>query len=317
MDPHRKLLAIALLASLVAVPTALSAQEWAGRGRISGVVTDEAEQPMAGATVTLRKGGAEGAGPKPIATDAKGRWTILGLGGGEWTVLIEAEGYNLSEGEVHVSEYGPGQTVRVQLRPLSQEQIQEARGGDHVIQTVEEGNRLLEAGDHAGARARYQAALAELDREHHPALLRGVARTHYQEGQAEQAIAVLHQALEIAPDDPETLQLLVNLLVAEGREEEAQPLMARLPEGAKLDPDALLNLGIQHYNSGEMERALPYFQQVVDEHPELADGYYYRGLVFLSQGENARARADLEKLLELAPDHERATEAREFLQYLE
>ena len=52
-------------------------------------------------------------------------------------------------------------------------------------------------------------------------------------------------ASALAPDDPVTLQLLVNLLVSAGKEGEAQAYMAKLPQGTKLDANTLLNLGIK------------------------------------------------------------------------
>jgi regulator of sirC expression with transglutaminase-like and TPR domain len=55
----------------------------------------------------------------------------------------------------------------------------------------------------------------------------------------------------------------------------------------------------------------------VTQNPEYPDGYYYRGLVRLNNQDNAAAVADFKRFLELAPEHPKAAEAREFLSYLE
>ncbi len=131
----------------------------------------------------------------------------------------------------------------------------------------------------------------------HPPILRGIARTYYQEKQPEKAVDTLKQALALKPDDVESLRLIVNLLVATNREPEAQEYMARLPAGATVDPATLLNIGIKSYNEGKMPEALAEFDRVVKENPTLPDAYYYRGLVYLATGKTAEAKADFQKLL--------------------
>jgi tetratricopeptide (TPR) repeat protein len=150
-----------------------------------------------------------------------------------------------------------------------------------------------------------------------PNVLLALARAHYNQGDVDKAIDGLKQLLDVQPDNEVALQVVSDMLVAQGRVDEAQQYVARLPEGTKLDPNALLNVGIEHYNNGEMEEAFTRFNQVVSEYPEMATALYYRGLVFLGRGSNEEAAADLKKFIELAPDSERVAEAREFLSYLE
>ena len=90
-----------------------------------------------------------------------------------------------------------------------------------------------------------------------------------------------------------------------------------MPEGTKLPPDMLLNVGIQQYNEGDMDSALEYFDRTVEENSAMPDAYYYRGLVHLAQGANAEAAADFKTLLTLASEGKQADEARDFLEFLE
>jgi tetratricopeptide (TPR) repeat protein len=145
----------------------------------------------------------------------------------------------------------------------------------------------------------------------------GIARTYYQEDNLQATEETLTRVLEIEPDNVEALKLLSSMLISQGREEEAKPLMDRLPEGEVLDADAYLNVGIDAYNDGRLDEALAEFDKVVQGFPDLPEAYYYRGLVLLNQGDNDGAIADFEKLLELAPDHPKAAEATSFLEYLE
>ena len=357
---HRALLLAALL---VVGALAASAQDWAGSARIQGVVQDEQGNPIAGAKLTLSPVKAPGTGPQPLTTDEKGKWAYLGLAGGEWKIVIEKEGYLISEGVLPVSAGLSHPPRTITLRKATQEapaqpgaepgaQPAEPDKGAAIRGYIQKGNELLEAKQYAGARAEYQKAIAELPAEQHPALLRGVAQTYQQEGnhaaaraeyqkanaglppaeqvpnlrgiaqtwyaesKAQEAIDTLKSALEIAPADAETLQLLINVLAASGREAESQQYIARLPQGQKVDPNILLNLGIEAYNKKDLDTALGKFDQVVRDHPDVPDTYYYRGLVYLNQGKNKEAAADFQKLLQIAPNHANAKEAKEFLDYL-
>ena len=308
---------------LAAAP--LSAQEWAGRGRVQGKLVDEQGKPVAGATIILRNSGdrvdPESDGPEAVTSDDKGKWAILGLAGGEWGILIQAEGFMISEGRIKVSEFGPAQPINVTLKKPTQEQLAELGGGPaaEARAALERGNQLLGEAEAdpsklAQARAAYEEGLAKLeDTSMHPAIYRAIAGTYYREKQAEPAIAALQKGLAIAPDDVESLKMIVTLLSAAGRDAEAQQYIARLPQDAEIDPAVVLNMGINAYNENKMEEAFKHFEAAVAAHPNEPEPYYYRGLVHLNQGRNAEAKADFEKFLAIAPDHQRAAEVKEFL----
>lgn len=333
----------ALLAmSLLLSSAQLFAQEWKGIGRLQGLVTDEAGQPLEGARITLRPGDAavkaENSGPAPIMTDKRGKWSMLGLTGGTWGVLIEKDGYITSEGRLKVAESGPPQqAVTIKLKPIPKEQAQaapkEPTKESKANAAITEGNAALQQDKYAEARESYQAALALLDQSKPDqalvaaAVLRAVASTYYREAatvkakeakkqKIDQSIATLKQALEIKPDDPETLQLLVNVLVDAGREAEAQTYLAKLPQGTKLDPDRLINLGIKYYNEKQIDKALEAFNRAVADNPDLAEAYYYRGLVYLNKGKVPEAKADFQKLLAIDPKNKFAKEAQDYLKNL-
>jgi Tfp pilus assembly protein PilF len=317
------LAAVLLLAGLPAL-----AQSWAGHGRLQGIVTDSQGKPVEGAQITLLQGeGDQAKGPKPFQTDKAGKWAMLGLAGGQWRILIDKPGFVPSEGRTSVVEGGVGvpQPIRVSLKEITKERAQAAQaqaqakagpGGKEIVGWIEEGNRLLQEQKYADARAQYEKALGQLDKANQAPVLRGVAVTYYAEKKLPQGIDTLKQVLALTPDDQQSLQLLVNWLVEAGREDEAKTYMAKLPQGATVDPNTILNLGIKAYNEKKLDEATRDFDRVVNEHPELPDAYYYRGLVYLAQNKPAKAKADFQKLLELAPDHPKAAEVKEYIKSL-
>jgi tetratricopeptide (TPR) repeat protein len=318
----KTMLLLAALLLVAGVP--VQGQSWAGRGRLQGSVKDESGKPVEGAKVTLRMGtdrvDPKTDGPPDLTTDKNGKWSTLGLAQGAWGILIEKQGFMLSEGQVKVNEFGPAQPINVVLKVIPKEIIQKAEqesAAGHAKAAIERGNALLNEGKYADARAAYQEGMAKLeDKTLHPAILRAIADTYYRENKVDQAIEALKQALALAPDDVDTLRLITTILVSAGREAEAQAYMAKLPQGATLDPNTVLNVGIKAFNEGKMDQALAQFDRAVKENPSLPDAYYFRALVYMNQGKNAEAKADLQKLLELDPNSKYAADAKAFLKDL-
>ena len=366
---------IALVMTLMALP--LVAQDWAGKGRAQGLLHDEARNPLVGAKVTLLfPPDSPIGGPEPMTTNKKGRWSFLGLRGGNWKVVIELEGFTPSEGVLYVNEYQPSKPVETTM--IADPGASITRGeellgaGNYAAARVEYekalkdmddlgqarlrsriGDTYLAEGDFAAARAEYQKALPhiapdeqthirlqmansyqqeakygearsqyetilpELTPEGQAQVLRTVAQGYGMQGNNAGAIDTLEKANELAPGDPEVLQLLADLLMREGRGEEAENYLSQLPEDVKLPTDMVLNMGIRLYNEGDIAKALEFFNRSVEEHPEEPSAYYYRGLTFLSQGNKDGAKEDFHKLLEIAPESPHRGEVEEFLKFLE
>ena len=302
-----------MVLALLVVAGTVSAQEWKGKGRIQGKVVNPDGEPMKGAQVTLHHRGADGPGPKALSTDKKGRWSYLGLVSGSWTVVVEAEGFLISEGSIQVTEHGPAsKPLHIQLKRPSTAQLANA-----AADLIEQGNQRMQDGDYAAARQLYEQALPDTPEANRAAVIRGVAQSYAREGNRDAALEQLEKSLELAPDDANTLRLIIDILLEAGRDEEAQAYIARLPEGEALDATTRLNMGIDLYNQGNLDGALEHFQLAIQDHPTEGIGYYYRGLIYLAKEDNANALADLKKFLELAPDSEKAAEAQQFVDYLQ
>jgi tetratricopeptide (TPR) repeat protein len=347
--------AFALTAALAFQATTADAQEWAGRGRLQGSLKDEDGKPVVGAKLTFRKGSekvdAALPGPAPVESNDKGRWSIGGLAGGLWSVVIEKQGYLISEGQLQVNEFAAAQPATITMKKPSAEMLAaeaQAAANDETRKALEAGNTFMQNQQWTEARTEYEKALTKLtDAKYQAQVLRAIgqtysmqqqypkaietlerakatdstdadtlnllAQTYYQANQAEKAIEMLKASLQARPADPATTKMLVDLLVDAGREEESKQFAALVPEGVKVDPVSLLNLGIRAYNDGKYDRALESFNRVVTENPEMAEAYYYRALAYMPTGKMNEAKADFKKFLEIAPTHAKAKEAKEML----
>lgn len=226
--------------------------------------------------------------------------------------------------------------------------------GDRLMQVLNAGNEKLKNKDFAGARAAYQEVMGAvkddkqklslqvaiagtwLDEGKGPearaafeallqtapdaatlmAYLQRIARAYYIEGNIDASVATLEKALALDPANVTTLRLIIDILVASGREKQAEPYMAKLPAGEKIDPNAMLNLGIAAYNGGDMETAFLKFEAVIRDYPDNADAWYYLGLTQIGRNKTAEAKTALEKFLQLAPNDKHAEDAKQFLTYL-
>ena len=219
---------IAALVAIVALGAPLLADDWHGQGRASGVVLDVDKRPLSGATVTLRLGD-DVHGPAPATTDARGRWSLLGLAPGRWRLTVEANGFVHADGFVDVPEEGPGRALTVQLRPLDEVPPGGTENPQSVILWLDKGNSLLAQGHPADARTWYEKALAVLPPQQKPDVLQAVARTWFLQGEKERAVSPVKQGLAIAPQHAVLRQLLHMLLEDLGRGAEADAFLSALP----------------------------------------------------------------------------------------
>ncbi len=89
-----------------------------------------------------------------------------------------------------------------------------------------------------------------------------------------------------------------------------------MPADKISDPQPYLNVGILLMNKKQPSEAVAAFDRVVAMKPDMADGYYYRGLCRMQLKQNAEAKADLKKALELAPDGPDAKDIKDLLKTL-
>ncbi|MCA1559690.1 MAG: carboxypeptidase regulatory-like domain-containing protein [Acidobacteria bacterium] len=100
--------------ALAAVLLALSATTASAQGRIAGTIKDEAGRPLKGATIT-----AHNADHSPstysASTDQRGRFGMLGLRRGVWTISIQCPGYEPVQSQIDVQTLRPNRPVEVRL----------------------------------------------------------------------------------------------------------------------------------------------------------------------------------------------------------
>lgn len=305
--------------AFILLATAATAQV-RGKGRLQGIVTDAATaKPVDGATVTLSP--ADG-GTKPIITktNAKGRWSALGLTNGQWNIDIEAKGFAASRGTVGVSELQMAPPIATSLQadaPVQEEvpaPVETPGVPQEIVDAVNLGQELLKAEKYPEAVAQFEKALPALP--DNMALKQVAAQAYYKTGELAKAIALL-EAVTASPASNNGVVLLLTTLYLENNQlDEARARLATLPAEAVTDSTVYVNIGILFLNKNNPSEALTYFSKAVDMDAARPEPYYYRGLALIQLKKNKEAKADFEKVLQLAPDSPEGKDAKQLLDSL-
>ncbi|HXG57522.1 MAG TPA: tetratricopeptide repeat protein [Thermoanaerobaculia bacterium] len=300
-----------------------------GKGRLQGVVTDKATgNPIAGATVTLSvPGGATQ--PIVVKTNQKGRWAALGLTSGVWNIDIAAQGFVTSQGTVQVSEIQMGPTIETKLdAEVKQEVAPPAPDSPAVPQ---EAVAAIRAGEDFMKGEQYKEAVAEFEKALpmvptdtpelqtlQRQLQQVLSQAYYKAGELKKAIGMLEKVTAVDPfssyqPQPGVQLLLVNLYLEDGQLEKAKALLEKIPEASITDPTVYINMGILFFNKKAPADAVTYHSKAIAIDPKSAEAYYYRGLALMQVKKNKEAKADFEKVLELAPESPEARDAKQLI----
>lgn len=195
-------------------------------------------------------------------------------------------------------------------------QLSSLGGGETGALIYNEGVAALQAGDVAGARARFEEAIAA-----QPDLAPAIAilgAMDMDDGAFDAALAKADRALASAPDNRRALQIRFDALKALGREEEAASAFQAL---AAADPSAtfesLYTQAIEAFNAGDASKAREMFEQALIVQPDHGKAHYHLALTCTNLGDNAKAKESFERFLALTPDDPDAQAARDMLSYLE
>lgn len=181
------------------------------------------------------------------------------------------------------------------------------------------GRAAADRGDLARGEAQYEEAI----RQYSLALSHGHDRDYFyrralafrRDGQYDEALLDLQAALAIQPQDEEALYQSAVVLTRLGRLDEARSSLAL---AHALDPAhpgyvgdewevrqaaRALSEGCKLHESGQLDRALALFDIASSLDVTNHEVCYWRGRVYLEQGDHPRALADFQKAVEMEPSH--------------
>ena len=282
---------------------------WSQHGKIIGTVTDKEGNPQEKVTVTIVS--VKSAEKKiEVETNKEGKFSQVGLWPDYYHVTFKKSGFMPVSREVRVSIASP--TEMEVVLDIAQDMME--RNLSAADKIFLKGNKLYAEQKYDEAIQSYNEAL-ELSQSQW-AYYFNLGLAYKKAGREKDAIATFQRALEMNPESYSINKELGQLLALGDHYEEAKKYFTKATEISEDDSDAFYNLGVCLTNLGDQEGALAAFLKTIALKEDYADAYYQIGTLYINQNNVDEAVKNLEKFLELAPEHEKASVSKQLLDYL-
>jgi tetratricopeptide (TPR) repeat protein len=304
MKKSALILALVLVA---AASSALSAQDWKGKGRLGGLVLDQAGAPIEG--VRIRLFSLKASDGTEVKTDKNGKWMAAWIRSGAWNVDFEKIGYAPKKIVVDISESKKNPDIEIRL-----DKVEGLILTDEIKGLLTSGNQKFDAKDYSGALAIYQDILAK-NPDAYPIEL-NVGNCYFAEDKYDLAEQAYLRLLEKDPKNVNAIIALGNTFANRGDAGKAMEWYSKVEFEKIEDPTVLYNLGTSYYNNAKFEDALKFYKRAVEKQKDSTDAIYQLGLTYLNLQKKVEAIATFEDYLKVDATSGRADQVRAFLDYL-
>jgi tetratricopeptide (TPR) repeat protein len=298
-----------LVAAMLALAAPAFAQDWKGMGRLEGRVLDPDGKPLPDVTVKLNL--PSRGGGTTIKTDKKGHWAIGGIASGAWQIDLEAPGYMVKKITLNL----PSESARLAPVDVRLEKAAPTGPPPEVREALEKGDAAFKEGRFADARVEYEKLLA-LRPELADTLYRQIAFAYSREGNYAKAVEYLDKLVQTDPGNASLKLLAAQEALRGGMLDKGLELLKGIDDSSVKDPEVFYNVAALLLNAQKPEEAIRYLTKAVTVDPAYVDGYFQRGLAYLQLQKTPEAKADFQKVIELAPTGAQAETAKKALQQL-
>jgi tetratricopeptide (TPR) repeat protein len=121
-------------------------------------------------------------------------------------------------------------------------------------------------------------------------------------GDLDSALHHYERAVQLAPDQPETLHNLGGILAKRGRHADAITQYERALAVDPKYPGALFGIGAAHLARNDPSAAIPWLRRAIESHPDYAQAHYHLGRAYEQLDDPERARVAYESAVASDPD---------------
>jgi tetratricopeptide (TPR) repeat protein len=273
---------------------------------IKGKVVDVEGKPLPGVAVTIEFMG--GVNRKfQTKTDRRGEFLQLLTESGPYKVTATAEKIGSATADVRVR-LGQAAEANIVLAPGGATSPEAVRAVE-LKKTFEEGVSLSRAGDHSGAIAKFEAAIAIVPNCFDCYYNIGVSQMAKKDDKAAEQAWL--KAIELKSDYAEALNALSTLYNNQKRFDEAAAMSAKAASSAGGgSADAVFNQGVILWNQGKIAEAKAKFEEALKMNADHADAHYQLGMALINEGRLPEAVAEFETYVKLAPTGQYAAQAK-------
>jgi tetratricopeptide (TPR) repeat protein len=284
----------------------LCLQEGRGTGRLLGIVTDEAGNPVEGAAITLEY--QEFTRRLTTATNGKGQWGFIGLGRGGVSVTSEKEGFAKSAIQLFVSGVNKNPDQKIVMKKISGSEA--APGiGDSAKEALAEGNKYFEEKRFTEALVLYQDFV-----EKNPALYKvrlNAANCLMELQKYDQAVAEYQKVLEglnAEAADKKDAKLEAQIYAGIGdaylrmnKFAEAEQYFKKSMDIDPADHALAFNVAEIMMQAGNTDEAIRYYDMAIRIKADWPKSYLKLGYAWLNKGDMPKAIEAFNKFIAVSP----------------
>ncbi len=282
-------------------------QDYAGKARTGGIVTDQDGNPIEGVKVKLLCIKTESGFEK--FTDSEGVWKASWIKGGTWYIDFEKVGYSPKNISTELSELQKNPVI-----PTVLEKSDDVLMTKSVKKDFDKGYILYEEGNYNEAILVFTKVIEDYPDAY--IVNMSIGDSCFQLEDYARAEEYYLKVLENEPDNHEVKIAIGNCYSNRGDIDKALEWYKKIDIDKIKDTVVLYNIGTYFQNNSQFQDAVVYFKKALELKEDFLDSIFQLGLAFIAMGNNGEALVEFEKYLKYDPDSERADQVKGFIEYL-
>ncbi|NOZ79447.1 MAG: tetratricopeptide repeat protein [Acidobacteria bacterium] len=302
---------------LTSVVLVTSSVAFAGiNARITGQVKDSSGKAIVNATITITSPDVTNY-KKIVTPDKHGRYQVLILDATQKYVFhVAAPGYQAVEESVKVPAGSMSNVFNFTLKTIEEvhQEVQKKALEQPGFKEFRAGQDLLKAGDKAGARKKFEEAVAAK-----PDMIEGwtaLGTLDYEAGNYKEALKDARKCLDLDDEAVNCLATAANAAKQLGDTKAQREYLARYRKLNPDDPATLFDEAAQFLNKMDDQHAKPLLEKCLKADPNYGPCVFQYGMLLLRAGDMAGAKKLMLHYLKVAPNGKEAATAKETLKYL-
>ena len=301
-----------VFAALFVITAAGSA--FAQGSRVVGIVKDETGQPIKGATLSLENPDAI---PRNFTatSDERGRFAVLGLKSGEWSIVAQSPGFLPDATRVQVRVTTPVAPVFTLRRaPQPPPSVLGNVGAKDLQAELGNADQQFNAQQWDQAIATYKGILARA-----PALgviELQVAAAYRNKKDYDNAVAVYNELLKIDPGSDKARIGLAATYMEKGDPASAENSLTAAAQAQGASKELLYGLAEVEAARGKTDEATSWYQRAAASDPNWGKPLLKLGLTALQHGDRANAATMMQRVVAVDPTSAEAAQAKTVIEQL-
>ena len=294
--------------------TTIAASAAAQGSRVVGIVKDEAGQPIKGATLSLENPDAI---PRSFTatSDDRGRFAIIGLKSGDWSIVAQAPGFIADAGRVQVRVSAAATpTFTLRRAPQPPPSALGNIGAKDLQAELRAADQQYSAQQWDQAIASYKAILAKA-----PALSfinLQIGAAYRGKKDYDGAVVAYNDMLKADPSSDKARAELGLTYMEKGDLGAAKNTLVQAAQAPTASKELLYSLGEVEAARGNAADAMKWYQKASTSDPNWGKPLLQMGRTSLKNGDRAGAAAMLERVVTVDPSSSEAAQARSMIEQL-